>query len=189
MQHQNKGYHHHLIISVIHDFGDFPILYVLHGNKELTLICVVKLKVIRVSRLEFSSFWRISFSTPIRPTSGFWNWNLLFSFYYLCIYYSDLKHISSLSSNKLNICHQKDTWSIWRKLANVAASPSLSFHFPTASITPCILIFRTRSIGALRATTSSWKSFGPLNFVLHTPLGAQAVWPTQRWLDSVLAFG
>ena len=44
---------------------------------------------------------------------------------------------------------------------------------------------KTRSLGALRAPNSSWRPFGPLDFILR----AQAVWPMGRWLDSALAFG
>ena len=50
-------------------------------------------------------------------------------------------------------------------------------------------IFNTRSLGALRVPTSSWRPFGPLDFVLCALSDAQAVWPTPQWLDSVLACG
>ena len=40
-------------------------------------------------------------------------------------------------------------------------------------------IYITRSLGALRAPTSSWRPFGPAWLRPSRPSGAQAVWPTQ----------
>ena len=57
------------------------------------------------------------------------------------------------------------------------------------------IIVKTRSLGALRAPTSSWRPFGPLGFVLHALRALRPCNPrVSHWivcypLDSVLAFG
>ena len=50
------------------------------------------------------------------------------------------------------------------------------------------ILFHTRSLGALRAPTSSWRPFGPLDFVLCA-LRAFRPCDPHVGLDSVLAFG
>ena len=56
--------------------------------------------------------------------------------------------------------------------------------------TPCFSkICHTRSLGALRAPTSSWWPFGPAWLRPSRPTGAQAVWPTHQcrcWLCQAL---
>ena len=42
-----------------------------------------------------------------------------------------------------------------------------NFVVVSAAIPPSKEIFTTRSLGALRTSTSSWRPFGPLNFVLR----------------------
>ena len=57
----------------------------------------------------------------------------------------------------------------------------------------CEKMFGTRSVGALRASNSSWRPFGPLNFILRALRAVRLVDPCVRdWivcspLDSVLA--
>ena len=43
-----------------------------------------------------------------------------------------------------------------------------------------ILVYNTRSLGALWAPTSRWRPFGPAWLRPSRPSGAQAVWPTQK---------
>ena len=45
-----------------------------------------------------------------------------------------------------------------------------------------IALYSTRSLGTIRAPTSSWRPFGPLDFVLRgsRPSDTQAVWPMRR---------
>ena len=56
-------------------------------------------------------------------------------------------------------------------------------------------LFITRSLGALRAPTSSWRPFGPLDFVFHALRALRPCDPrVSDWivcypLDSVLALG
>ena len=55
-------------------------------------------------------------------------------------------------------------------------------------LAPGGVLCQYRSLGALRAPTSSWRPFGPLDFVLRA-LRALRPCDLRRWLDSVLAFG
>ena len=55
-------------------------------------------------------------------------------------------------------------------------STNINLYFPPHRS----IIYITRSLGALRAPTSSWWPFGPAWLRPSRPSGAQAGWPTQR---------